>query len=143
MAKISVDVGLFSEKDSGGYRDRIDLLRARSGLLEGRDKVLMEMYLANGSSFRQMARVAEVNETTIARKIHGLVKRLVDGQYITCLRNKGRLDALELRVAKDYFLGGLGQRKIAKKQAISTYRVRKILGKIQAIVAVSQAEGKR
>ena len=53
-----------------GYRDRIDMLRSRVNLLIGKDKLLMKMYLENGNSFRQMARLAGVNETCIARRIY-------------------------------------------------------------------------
>ena len=53
-------------RSSTVYADRIDLLRARVDILTGRDKALMTMYLENGNTFRQMARIAGVNETTIA-----------------------------------------------------------------------------
>ena len=35
------------------YRDRIELLRSRVGLLTGKDRLLMTMYLENGNTFRQ------------------------------------------------------------------------------------------
>jgi len=115
-------------------RERIELLRSRAWLLEGKDKVLIQMYLENGASFRQMAAIAEVNEVTIARRIHKLVKRLVDGGYITCLRNREQLSRVELEVARDYLLAGLSQRSIAAKRMCSVYRVRMILKKIEQLV---------
>jgi DNA-directed RNA polymerase specialized sigma subunit len=143
MKKVSVNLDILENNEKQLCRQRIDLLQSRAALLTGKDKTLMEMYFANGNSFRQMAAVAGVNETTIARRIYTLTKRLIDGQYITCLRNKGRLDDMDLKVAKDYFLGGLAQQKIADKQKISKYRVRKILTKIQAIIKVSKIEGQK
>ena len=115
-------------------RDRIDLLRSRVSLLTGRDKLLMTMYLENGNTFRQMARLAGVNEASIARRIHKVTKRLIDGEYITCLRNRDKFTGAELAVAKDYLLLGLSQRKIALKRNCSTYQVHKILKKIQQLV---------
>ncbi|MBA7675103.1 hypothetical protein ES703_83332 [subsurface metagenome] len=121
-------------KAQNEYRDRIDLLRSRVSLLSGKDKLLMTMYLENSNSFRQMARLAGVNESSIARQINRVTKRLLDGEYITCLRNHDKFSKREMGVAKDYFLLGLSMKKIAGKRRCSYYRVRKTLKKIQRLV---------
>ena len=123
-------------KDKNEYRDRIDLLRSRVNLLTGKDKLLMTMYLENSNSFRQMARLAGVNETRIARRIHRVTKRLIDGEYITCLRNRNKFTKTEMAIAKDYFLLGLSMKKIAGKRRRSYYRVRETLKKIQRLVTI-------
>ena len=123
-------------KDKNEYRDRIDLLRSRVNLLTGKDKLLMTMYLENANSFRQMARLAGVNETRIARRIHKVTKRLIDGEYITCLRNSKKFSKTEMAIAKDYFLLGLSMKKIAGKRRRSYYRVRETLKKIQRLVTI-------
>jgi len=117
-------------------RDRIDLLRSRVSLLTGKDKVLMTMYLENSNSFRQMAWLTGVNETSIARRIHKVTKRLIDGKYITCLRNRDKFTEAEMDIAKDCFLLGLSMKKITKKRDITYYRVRKTLKKIQWLVQI-------
>jgi hypothetical protein len=101
------------EKPLEEFEGRIDLLRSRAGLLEGTDKTLMEIYLDNSGTFRQMSRIAGVNEANVARKIHKLIKRLLDGQYITCLRNRRNLTARQVEIARDYFVDGL--RKAMKR----------------------------
>ncbi len=121
------------------YDDRIDLLRSRVSLLVGKEKLLMTMYLKNGNSFRQMARLAGVNEVTIARRIHKLIKRLLDGQYLTCLRNRDKFSDCEMAVARDYFLDGLSMRKIARHRQCSRYTVHQTLGKIQAMVRIEKS----
>jgi len=126
-------------KAQNEYRDRIDLLRSRLNLLSGKDKLLMTMYLENSNSFRQMARLAGVNEARIARKIHRLIKRLLDGEYITCLRNKDNFSKREMAIAKDYFLLGLSMKKIAGKRHCSYYRVRETLKKIQRLVTTTNS----
>ncbi len=125
------------------YRDRIDLLRSRVNLLTGQDRLLMTMYLENGNSFRQMARLAGVNEANIARRIHKVTKRLIDGEYITCLRNRDKLTDTELAVAKSYFLTGLSIRKIAAKKHFTYYRIRQTLKKIQRIVGTDNPNKKQ
>ena len=124
-------------KAQNEYRDRIDLLRSRVNLLTGKDKLLMTMYLENSNSFRQMARLAGVNESSIARKIHRVTKRLIDGEYITCLRNQDKFSKTEMAIAKDYFLLGLSMKKIAGKRRRSYYRVRETLKKIQRLVTIT------
>jgi len=134
METIHANISQQTMEAKSKYRDRIDLLRSRVNLLTGKDKLLMTMYLENGNSFRQMARLAGINEANIARRIHRVTKRLIDGEYITCLRSRDKFTKTEMAVAKDYFLLGLSTRKIAAKRHWSYYRVRETLKKIQRLV---------
>lgn len=140
MKKIHENIPQSSVKTRAEYRDRIDLLRSRVGLLAGKDKVLMTMYMENGNSFRQMARLVGVNEASIARRIHKVTKRLINGEYITCLRNRDKFDKNELDIAKDYFLVGLSMKKIAKKRDSTYYCVRETLKKIQGLITLPQVK---
>ena len=115
-------------------RDRMDLLRERVSLLTGKDKLLMTMYLENGNSVRQMAQLAGVTEASIARRIRKLTKRLLDGEYITCLRNRDRFTETEMSVAREYFLLGLSIRKIAAKRRWTYYRASRAIRKIHKIL---------
>ena len=137
MKKIHENIPHRTLKIKKDCRDRIDLLRIRASMLTGKDKLLMTMYLSNSNSFRQMARLAGVNEVSIARRIHKVTKRLIDGEYITCLRNRDKFTKTEMAVAKDYFLLGLSQRKIAIKRNHSVYRIRKILKIIQQFINIA------
>ncbi len=121
-------------------RDRIDLLRSRVKLLTGKDRLLMTMYLDNANTFRQMARLAGVNEANIARRIHKIIKRLIDGEYITCLRNRQMFSGTEMLTAKQYFLLGWSIKKIAVEQGCSYYRTRKSLKKIQYLVQIIEPD---
>lgn len=139
MKKIHKNIPQSSIKTRTEYRDRIDLLRSRVSLLTGKDKILMTMYLENGNSFRQMARLVGVNEASIARRIHKVTKRLMNGEYITCLRNRDKFSKNELDIAKDYFLTGLSMKKIAEKRDSTYYRVRKTLKKIQQLIKTADS----
>lgn len=118
----------------GQPREAIELLRNRINLLEGQEKVLMKMYLENGNSVRQMARLTGVNETTIARRIRRMTKRLIDGQYIECLRCRSEFTKTELAIAKDYFLMGISMRRIAANRRSTYYFVRETLKKIRGFL---------
>jgi len=139
VKKIHKNIPQSSIKTRIEYRDRIDLLRSRVGLLAGKDKVLMTMYVENGNSFRQMARLVGVNEASIARRIHKVTRRLMNGEYITCLRNRDKFSKSELGIAKDYFLEGLSMKKIAKKCNCTYYCVRETLKKIQGLIKIADS----
>jgi predicted DNA-binding protein YlxM (UPF0122 family) len=140
MNKIHENIPKGSVKARVEHHDRIDLLRSRVGLLTGKDKMLMTMYMENGNSFRQMARLAGVNEARIARRIHKVTERLMNGEYITCLRNRDKFDKGEFDIAKDYLLAGLSMKKIARRRNRTYYGVRKTLKKIQGIIALPEAK---
>ena len=118
----------------GRHRGRTDVLRSRLHILSGPDKVLMTMYVENGNSCRQIARIAGVNETTVARRIDAIVKRLMDGDYIRCLKSSRKLTADQMAIAKDFFVLGLPMSKIAGKRCSSVHRVRKALLDIRSLV---------
>jgi hypothetical protein len=90
-----------------------------------------------------MARLAGVNETNIARRIHKIIKRLIDGEYITCLRNREMFNRAEMVIARQYFLLGWSIKKIAGEQGLSYYSVRKSLKKIQQLVQVIKTDEKK
>lgn len=116
------------------HRGRIELLAGRLNLLTGTDKVLMTMYIRHGNSIRQIARIRGVSETSVARRIRAVSKRLTEGPYIECLRNRDKLTSRQLAIAKDYYLMGLSMRQIAKKRCWSYYRIRDTLSEIQNVV---------
>jgi hypothetical protein len=91
------------------------------------------MYLEKGCSMAPLARIAGVSESTMARRIHKLRARLLNGSYIVCLRNCGRFTKGELAVARDYFLHSRTIPSIAAKRKISIYHVRKTMQKVRDI----------
>lgn len=125
-----------TEKD--GHEDRIELIRCRAELLKGRDRALIQMYLDNAGTFSQMARLAGVNEANVARRIHKLIRRLLDGQYITCLRYRDKFTEEQIEMARDYFVDGLSMREIADRHEITYYAVRQTMKQIQRLTSINQ-----
>ena len=116
------------------HRKSVDILRNRLDLLDGDDRVLMKMYIEAGSSFRQMARLAGVNEVTVARRIRSTTRRRVNGQYLNCLRHREKLSAIELDIAKDYYLKALPMRSISAGRGWTYYRTQRTIGKIRRLL---------
>ena len=142
MRKINFNIDLVESKDKSSgafskaflFADEIDLLRSRAHILNGKDRALMKMYFEKGSSFRQIAKLAGVNEVTISRRIHKLTRRLVNGEYISFVRNRRGFNLQEQAIARDHYVMGLGQKQIAEKRNTSVYRVRKVQEKIQRLI---------
>jgi hypothetical protein len=134
MEKIQENIPEETFDATAVYRTRLELLHRRVNLLEGIDKVLMIMFLNNGNSFRQMARLTGDCEKKIARRIQTITKRLIDDTYVQCLRNRKELTRCEMKIAKDSFILGMSLRKIARKQKTTEHRIRKTLEKIRLII---------
>ena len=122
--------------------DRLDLIRSRADLLTGKDRAIMQIYLDNSGTFRQMSRIAGVNEANVARRIHRIIRRLLDGQYITCLRNRHKFTVEELDIARDYFLEGLPMSQIADNRSTTYYAVRRAMKKVLWLTMVTQDGGR-
>jgi predicted DNA-binding protein YlxM (UPF0122 family) len=138
MKRVHENIAEQTNSTKGRHRGGIELLRSRLNLLSGTDKLLMTMYIEHGNSIRQIARIRGVSETSIARRIHAISKRLTDGPYIECLRKRNKLTRRQLSIAKDYHLMGLSMRQIATKRRWSYYSVRETLIEIRGILATPQ-----
>jgi len=125
-------------QDKNRRAGEIDLLRTRLNLLDGRDRVMMAMYVENGNSFRQIARLLGVNDSTIGRRIHRLRRTLLDSEYITCLRQRRKFTAHQMTIARDHFLLGMSQKRIAVKRRLSLYQVRNTIETIQQILGTER-----
>lgn len=134
MEKICKNISESLQISKEKYRDRVDLLLSRINLLSGEDRLLMIMYWEKGNNLSQISRLAGVGRLNIARRIHKITERLMEGKYITCLRYRDRFTILEMDVAKEYFLLGLSMKTIAGKRGWSYYRVRGILQRIQLVL---------
>lgn len=140
MKEINKNISDQTLQEKNRHRDQLDVLRSRLSLLNGKDKVMMTMYLDNGNSFRQIARLLGVSETSIARRIHRLTERLLDGKYIACLRNRENFYKHQMDIAKDYFLKGLSIRRIAKRRKTSRYYVRRTIAEICNLIQTCEDE---
>ena len=134
MKRVHENISPEAQELKGHHRSRTDVLRSRLHILSGTDKVLMTMYVENGNSCRQIARIAGLNESTVARRINAIVKRLMDGQFIRCLKNSRKLTVDQMAIAKDFFVMGLPMSRIAGKRSSSVHRVRKALVNIRSLV---------
>ena len=133
MQRIHENISQGCQENRNENRRRHELLCSRIGLLTDRDRLLMTMYLKNGNSIYQISKLSGVCKSTIARRIKRLIKSLIDGEYILCLKNRQRFSGEELIVIRDYFLASMPMKMIAAKRGYSYYRVRQILIKAKEL----------
>ena len=134
MDPIKTDISEQTLEVKDVRRGRMELLRGRVELLSGKDRVLMTMYIENGNSFRQIARLCGVSETSVARRIHQITDRLTDGEFLRCVRNRDKLSRRQMAIARDAFLTGLSIKQVAEKRRMSVYAVRKELIGIRQLI---------
>lgn len=134
MEKIHKNVQKKDYHDKENTRAQNELLRSRLDLLDGKDKFLMRLYLEDGYTVFQIAKLTAMCETSVGRRIKGLKKRLLDGKYLDCLRNRSKFYKYQMDIAKDYFLTGLSIREITKKRKRSVYYVREAIAQIKDIL---------
>lgn len=134
MVNICVEIPDRTSNTKNEFRERNDLLSDRLRLLGGTDRLLMTMYLRNGNSFRQIARLTGISNVSVARRINKVKNRLLDNTYIICLQNRDKFTGMELRIAKDYFVSGVSLRKIMAKHKISYHYAWTIVNKIKRTV---------
>ena len=115
----------------------LELLRDKTHMLSGKDRVLMKMYLERGSSPTELARLAGVTEQRITRRLSKIAARLIEGRYVNCLQRRDKLTELELGAARDRFIDGLSVREMAAKWGWSYHHARNTLRKIRRVLGES------
>jgi hypothetical protein len=120
-------------------REAIEVLRLRAHCLASEDRALLEMYLEHGNSFRQIGRIMGLDSRNVARKVRGIVRRLMDDTYETCMGNRDEFNGRELRIIRDHFVRGLSERHISRHRAVPRYRIRAILHKARRYAASAKA----
>lgn len=116
-------------------RGVIEVLRMRAHLLAGQERALLEAYLEQGSSFRQIARLMRLDPRNVGRRVRRIVRRLTDDTYEICLGNPEDFNGRELGVIRDHFVGGLSERHVSRHRGVPRYRVRAILHKARRYAA--------
>lgn len=125
------------------HRGEIDTLRLRSKWLCVEDKTLMEMVFEKGSSFRQIARLTGQSPSTVSRRFHRLVRRLIARKPAFVQGPPVYADPTDIRIIQDYYLRGHTQKAIAQKRSISLYRIRNTLRAVRSITCTHNPSAPR
>jgi predicted DNA-binding protein YlxM (UPF0122 family) len=133
-----MNTGYTSLSDSGrkqreNLRRRMERVRLKAELLTEPDRTLIKMYLDNNNSFRQIANLTGVNQSTVARRFKKIMDRLCDTGIETTLKKQSRLTQKQKRVVRDYFIRGMNAKEIAHKHHLSYYNVTKTINNVKKL----------
>jgi transposase len=111
------------------WRTRVDLLDLRAHLLDRQDRALLQMHLAGGRSFNEIARWTGLSPSTVCRRIHRMIRRLSDPTYPICLGNPRQFSPQELDIIRDHFVRGLSLACVRRRHHLGHRRLRRIIDK--------------
>jgi hypothetical protein len=124
--------------ETADHREGIEILRSRVTLLDGDDRLLVQMYLEHGNTFQQIAQLTGRDATSIARRIRRITRRLADDTYLLCRGTRNRFSSSELGIVRDYLVCGLPQRDICRDRQVTLYRVKATIRKARRHAAVER-----
>ena len=131
MSDIDIFEKLTRTDDRRPWRIRqVELLEMRVELLEGRERVLLDLYVNHNVTCGQLARLSGESERNLSRLVKRLIPRLLGDEYITIVRNRERFGEIELAVAYDHFLLGLSYRAIREKRKRTVNSIKKIIKRL-------------
>ncbi len=122
-----------SERRTLACRELVERLQRRVLLLNGQDRVLMEMYLDGGLGIRQIAKLVGASPSTVTRRLRRIVLRLSDETYFRCMQYRWRFADDELLVLRDHFLQGRSIVRISRSRRLSRYRIARAIRKARRI----------
>ena len=114
---------------------RLDLIRLRLDWLAPADRVMLEMYVNQNVSFTQLAHLNGSSVNWVRRRIQRLGDRLLSDEYGRIQRKRDLFTAVQLRVAYDKFLLGLGYRVIAGRRGLGPAVARRLSHQLSEWVA--------
>jgi transposase-like protein len=114
-------------------RSNAEQVRKRAEQLSEPDRTLVQMYLENENSFRQISQLLGVSEATVARRVKKVIKRLADPNIDSVLSKGSMLGRRQRKIARDFFLRGQTVKAIAHKYGMTYYNTRRIINLLRTL----------
>jgi hypothetical protein len=101
-------------------------LSTRVDMLPDKQRTFVRLFLGT-QKYRPIAKMAGVNEVTIARRLKRIAEQISSNNFIAALSQENNLSPEKMEILKDYFVTDLPMIRIAKNRNLSCYMVRKII----------------
>ena len=128
-----LNLSYIGQHDVADLRPDTQTLLQRAQQLPEPDRTVVTMYLQNAASFRQIAQLTDLSESTAARHVRKVLAALSDEKLNAALTSGKLLSRRQKKVIRDYFFGGLTLSDIARKYQISYYNARRIISFVRKI----------
>jgi predicted DNA-binding protein YlxM (UPF0122 family) len=98
----------------------------RVDILSEKQRTLVRLFM-NSHSYSSIAKIAGVNEVTVARRLKKIARHISSNNFFAALSENNNLPAEKMEILKDYFVSSLAIKTIAKNKNLSFYSVRKMI----------------
>jgi hypothetical protein len=104
---------------------------ARVDMLDAAQRAIVILFLSS-RSFRTLAKAADVNEVTVARKLRNIAGRIINAHFIAAL-SQDELSEKEIEIIRDHFVNGLNIKAISEKTGLSRYKIIKTIKQMRKL----------
>ncbi len=129
-----LNLSYIGQYDVADLRPDTQTLLQRAQQLSEPDRTVVTMYLQNAASFRQIAKLTDLSESAVARRIRKILAVLSDEKLNALLTSGKLLSRRQKKVIRDHFFGGLTLGDIARKHKMSYYNARRIVRVVRKII---------
>ncbi len=112
--------------------DVFELHTARVEMLNNEQITLVKIF-QNRPSFRAIAKMAGVNEATIARRLKKIARFISSESFSAALSRKYNVPQEKMNVIAKHFINGLSIRAITQNTGLSVYKIRKIISQMRIL----------
>ena len=111
---------------------------SRAEHLPDADRVLIEQFLGQGYSISQLARFSGTPVRQMHRRVHSVIKRLQNKDFIAISTQFELLPKESRPTARMVVLNGMSMRRAAEAMGLSLHQVRKHMDMVHATVRLFQ-----
>lgn len=101
-------------------------LSTRVDMLPEKQRTFVRLF-QNTQKYRPIAKIAGVNEATIARRLKKIAQQISNNNFITALSQNSSLPSEKMEILKDYFVTDQPMIRIAQNRRLTYYKVRKMI----------------
>lgn len=137
LSHIAVEQELDSREQRFQLNQKLrELVQIRGEVLSRQDQVFIEMILEKGMTHRQIACLLGCSETSVGRRVKRVIKKVLNSDYLMCLRHRDRLTVFQMRVARAYFVEDRSKKEIVGLLDTTLYQVEKAIDAIRRLRGV-------
>ena len=91
------------------------------------EQITLVRFFQNTPIYRVIAKMAGVNEATIARRLKKIARRISSDDFTAALSLKDDVPPEKIKIIRNHFVNGMSARAIAKNTGLSYYKINIII----------------
>ncbi|MGA2915794.1 MAG: hypothetical protein ABSE89_07185 [Sedimentisphaerales bacterium] len=106
--------------------DLFEVFTTRIDMLSLEQRTLVRLFQTT-PNYRFLAKMANVNEATVARRLKKIAWLISSGNFAAVLSRNNDVPPEKMEAIRNYFLNRLSSRAISENTGLSIYRIKKII----------------